>query len=162
MNKEQRVKEFGEVFTPPELVNEMLDHLPKNIWKDPDKKCLDPTCGDGAFLIEAKKRLSKYHKLSHILNNMLYGVDIQEDNIRRCIITLYEIKNEDRLILIRTKKAINETAKKWDFKGLDGVKTLFLLDGKLVKNFVCADGLVYQCNFGIEYDTVDGNQEKLF
>ena len=88
---QKRVKKFGEVFTPPELVNEILDHLPKNIWKDPNKKWIDPTCGDGVFMIEMKKRLLQYHKLSYILNNMLYGVDIQEDNVHRCIISSCKI-----------------------------------------------------------------------
>jgi len=161
LTTQERVKEFAEVFTPPKLVNKILDHLPKNIWKDPNKKWLDPTCGDGVFLIETKKRLLPYNKLSHILANMLYGVDIQENNVCNCIISLYEIKNEDRLIPIRTKKAITETSKIHDFKGLDGVISLFLLDGKLIRNFICADGLKYQYNFGDNYDA-DGDQTKLF
>ena len=31
-----------EVFTPPELVNQILDLLPKKLWKDKNAKFLDP------------------------------------------------------------------------------------------------------------------------
>jgi len=148
----ERIKQFGEVFTPPELVNEILDHLPETVWEDPNKKWLDPTCGDGAFLTEVKKRLLKYHKESHILNNMLYGVDIQEDNIYNCIIKLYGVKNTNRIATINTPQGIISTSKHWEFKGRDGIKALFLLDGRLIRNLICADGLIYQYNFGTEVD----------
>ena len=39
-----------EVFTPPELVNKMLDMLPKELFSDPDTKFLDPACKSGVFL----------------------------------------------------------------------------------------------------------------
>jgi len=31
-----------EVFTPPEVANQVLDLLPKEIWSDPNIKILDP------------------------------------------------------------------------------------------------------------------------
>lgn len=77
-----RVKVTGEVFTPPELVNEMLDKLPKNVWSDPTKTWIDPASGDGNFLVEVKRRLLEVgHKESHILENMIFAVDIMPDNI---------------------------------------------------------------------------------
>jgi len=152
----ERIKKFGEVFTPPELVNKILDKLPADIWKDPNKKWLDPTCGDGAFLIEVKRRLLEYHKESHILANMIYGVDIQEDNIYNCIVKLYRVENKARLVIINTPQAIISTAKQWEFKGRKGIKALFLLDGRLIFNIICANGLTYQYNFGEEDDTIDG------
>jgi len=147
-----RVKEFGEVFTPPELVNEILDHLPCKVWEDQNKTWLDPTCGDGAFLIEVKNRLLKYHKLSHILNTMLYGVDIQENNVYNCIVKLYNIKETNRVHIINTKNAINTIAKDNNYILGGGINSLFLVDGKLVTNFICADGLIYQYNFGKSMD----------
>ena len=158
----ERIKQFGEVFTPPELVNEILDKLPPEIWKDSDKKWLDPTCGDGAFLVEVKKRLLNYHKESHILKNMIYGVDIQEDNVYNCIVELYGVKNKDRIVTINTAQGIISISKRFGFKGREGIKSLFLLDGRLVRNLICADGLIYQYNFGEDDDTTDGDQYKLF
>lgn len=46
-----------EVFTPPEVVNQMLDLLPNDIWKSKEVTFLDPACKTGVFLREAAKRL---------------------------------------------------------------------------------------------------------
>lgn len=45
-----------EVFTPPEIANQMLDLLPEEIWHDTSVKVLDPACKTGVFLREAAKR----------------------------------------------------------------------------------------------------------
>jgi hypothetical protein len=163
-----RVKEFGEVFTPPELVNEILDKLPEKIWEDPTKTWLDPTCGNGAFLVEIQNRLLKHHKPSHILNDMLYGVDIQEDNAYECIIKLYNIKNTKRIDVINTKKDMISVSQDNNYILGEGIISLFMVDMRLVKNFVCADGLIYQYNFGTEVDIhrkdigKNSIQERLF
>ena len=81
---QERIKETGEVFTPTKLVKEMLDSL--NIdWENPpqDKKFLDPTCGNVQFLVELAKR--------GIPVNMIYGLDLMEDNIKTCHRRLKEI-----------------------------------------------------------------------
>jgi len=78
----KRRKETGEDFTPSELVNKMLDEIDPTIWKDPTKTWLDPAAGNGNFLIEVKKRLLDYgHSEKHILENMIYGVELMEDNV---------------------------------------------------------------------------------
>ena len=40
-----------EVFTPPELVNQMLDMLPAELWQNPEARFLDPVCKSGEFLL---------------------------------------------------------------------------------------------------------------
>jgi site-specific DNA-methyltransferase (adenine-specific) len=42
-------KLFGEVFTPRQLIDEMLDTLPEDVWKNKDLKWLDPAVGIGNF-----------------------------------------------------------------------------------------------------------------
>jgi len=44
------VKTMGEVMTPIELVEEMLDTLPYEVWTNPNLKWLDPCNGVGTFL----------------------------------------------------------------------------------------------------------------
>ena len=39
-----------EVFTPPEIANQVLDMLPHDLWSNPDAKFLDPACKSGVFL----------------------------------------------------------------------------------------------------------------
>jgi len=76
-----------EVFTPPELVNEMLDLLPSALWSNPDATFLDPFSKSGVFLREIAKRLmkgmenvfpDKQERINHIFGIQLYGIAITE------------------------------------------------------------------------------------
>jgi site-specific DNA-methyltransferase (adenine-specific) len=76
-----------EVFTPPGLVNNILDLLPANLWSDPNAKFLDPVCKTGVFLREIAKRLmiglegqipDRQQRIEHIYKNQLYGIAITE------------------------------------------------------------------------------------
>ena len=46
-----------EVFTPPQVVNRMLDMLPPELWSNPQATFLDPVGTTGVFLCEVAKRL---------------------------------------------------------------------------------------------------------
>ena len=48
-----------EVFTPPDVANQVLDLLPEDLWSNPDIKILDPCCKTGVFLREAARRFMK-------------------------------------------------------------------------------------------------------
>jgi type I restriction-modification system DNA methylase subunit len=76
-----RVKQTAEVFTPMDLCLRMVNEIPLEKLKDPDAKFLDNSCGDGNFLVALFKVLSKYHGAEHVLNNMIYGVDLMPDNV---------------------------------------------------------------------------------
>lgn len=76
-----------EVFTPPQLVNQILDMLPKEIWSDKKATFLDPGCKSGVFLREIAKRLDtgmekqipdRQKRLNHIFKNQLFGLPITE------------------------------------------------------------------------------------
>ena len=76
-----------EVFTPPEVVNKMLDMLPEELFQNPDTKFLDPACKTGVFLREIAKRLIKglepqipdlQERIDHIFQKQLYGIAITE------------------------------------------------------------------------------------
>lgn len=90
-----RVKDFGEVFTPDKIVNDMLDLVDEQFQGITDeeyitKTYLEPACGDGQFLVRIL-----YRKLKHVMNlpvekhqlalikalSSIYAVDIQEDNV---------------------------------------------------------------------------------
>jgi hypothetical protein len=67
----------GEVFTPIELVHEMLDKIPENVWKNPESKFLDPCMGKGTFIIEIINRLIYIygHNREDVISRV-YGYDI--------------------------------------------------------------------------------------
>jgi hypothetical protein len=83
---------YGEVFTPINLINEMLDKLPKSIWKNPNLKWLDPANGIGNFFMKVFERLNNglssvkgyenYEtRKNHIIKNMLYMVELNDVNV---------------------------------------------------------------------------------
>lgn len=93
---------FGEVFTDINLISESLSHLKFN---DPKQTYYDPTCGHGYFLffiydilmgngykypgyenVEGLKFIIKNEtaREKHIIENMLFGTDIQQESIDVC------------------------------------------------------------------------------
>jgi len=77
----KRVKQTGEVFTPMDLCMRMVREIPVEKLEDPDATFLDNSCGDGNFLVTLLEVLSEYHDVEHVLNNMIYGVDLMPDNV---------------------------------------------------------------------------------
>lgn len=91
-----------EVFTPPNLVNQMLDTLPIDLWNNPEAKFLDPFCKSGVFLREIAKRLIEglesfepdlQKRIDHIMQNQLYGIGITELTALLSRRSLYCTKN---------------------------------------------------------------------
>jgi type I restriction-modification system DNA methylase subunit len=79
-----RVKATGEVFTPTELVQEILDQVPTDQFQDSTKTFLDPSCGDGQFLGEVLiRKLENGHPFEQALQTV-YGVDLMQDNVDLC------------------------------------------------------------------------------
>jgi len=76
-----------EVFTPPQMANDILDMLPAKLWRDPNATFLDPVCKSGVFLREIAKRLDhgleakipdKEKRINHIFTKQLFGLAITE------------------------------------------------------------------------------------
>ena len=77
---DERIKVTQEVFTPMELVEQMIDEIDIELLKDPESTFIDNSAGCGNFLVGMKNRLLQFHSEDHILNNMLYAVEMMEDN----------------------------------------------------------------------------------
>ena len=77
---DERIDLTGEVFTAIELCNSMIDGISEENLKNPNSVFLDPSAGNGNFLIALKDKLLQYHSEEHILNQMLYAVELMEDN----------------------------------------------------------------------------------
>lgn len=93
----ERVKDLGEVFTPDFLVEQMLDQFPDDAW-EPDSTWLEPTCGNGAFILGVIKRKIKTNIDKHHIKpgvallkalNTTFGMDIMLDNIKECKLRIY-------------------------------------------------------------------------
>jgi hypothetical protein len=77
---DDRIDSTGEVFTPLELCDQMIAEIPEEKLQNPQSTFLDPSAGNGNFMIALKQRLIEYHMEDHILNHMLYAVELMEDN----------------------------------------------------------------------------------
>ena len=77
---DERIDFTGEVFTPMELCASMVSEIPESILKNENSTFLDNSAGSGNFLLALQAELLKYHSLSHINDNMLFGVELMEDN----------------------------------------------------------------------------------
>ena len=102
IKSKKRVSDHGEVFTPPWLVEAMLD-LVKDESERISARFLESACGSGNFLAKILKRKLaavelKYSKSdfdrSHyaMLGLMcIYGIELLQDNIHECHANLLEI-----------------------------------------------------------------------
>lgn len=101
IKSEGRVRDLGEVFTPRQTVDEMLDLLPRDMWRvHPSRTFLEPACGDGNFLVAILERKLErvvrewekgkapagrdtdalaFHSLESL--SSIYGVDISKENV---------------------------------------------------------------------------------
>ena len=77
---DERIKETQEVFTPKELVERMIDDIPISTLQDPNSTFIDNSAGCGNFIVALKERLCLYHSEEHVIGNMLYAVELMEDN----------------------------------------------------------------------------------
>lgn len=103
IKSKQRVADHGEVFTPPWLVEAMLD-LVKGESERIDSRFLEPACGSGNFLVPILKRKlaaveMKYgraadfekHHFALLAVMCLYGIELLPDNIAECRANMLEV-----------------------------------------------------------------------
>ena len=98
----QRVADHAEVFTPPWMVESMLD-LVKGETERIDSRFLEPACGSGNFLVQILRRKlaaverkfgkSDFERRHYALLAVMcvYGVELLADNIVECRANMLEI-----------------------------------------------------------------------
>ena len=135
-----RVYEHGEVFTPPRIVDRMLEHVREQL-ESYDTRVLEPACGSGNFLVPIlSKKLenvdlnfssSKTERFTRGLHALMstYGIELLEDNVSDC---------RDRLFAQLEKWANKEEPRNW----LKAAQTVIRL------NVVCGDALSLMQNNG--------------
>jgi len=87
---------LGEVFTPLPLCLKILKLLPNHFWKNPHLKWCEPSAGKGYFMIVIyailMKGLTEWEpnetkRRNHIIQNMLYFIEIDKDNCKHLVET---------------------------------------------------------------------------
>lgn len=102
IKSKQRVADHGEVFTPPWLVEKMLD-LVKDETARIDSRFLEPACGSGNFLVPVLQRKlatvqAKYGRNAFERRHFallalmcIYGIELLPDNIVECRTNVLEV-----------------------------------------------------------------------
>lgn len=105
VKSKQRVADHGEVFTPPWMVQAMLD-LVRDETERIDARVLEPACGSGTFLVAVLRRKlaavelrygrSQFERRHYALLALMctYGIELLADNIAECRANLLEIVSE--------------------------------------------------------------------
>ena len=124
VKSKSRVAQYGEVLTPPEIVNAMLD-LVKQEAERVDSRFLEPACGTGNFLTEILKRKLRvvekrykksqleYERYAVLAVSSIFGIDILGDNVQECRENLFSIADAayTRLYKDKAKDAFRETVR---------------------------------------------------
>ena len=102
IRSKKRVADHGEVFTPPWMVEAMLD-LVRFETERIDSRVLEPACGSGNFLVPVLRRKLAAVELKYGRSDFerrhfallalmcLYGIELLPDNIAECRENLLEI-----------------------------------------------------------------------
>ena len=106
VKSKQRVADHGEVFTPPHLVEAMIDLVGSEAARI-DARFLEPACGSGNFLVpvllrklgtvKARYGKSDFERRNHALLALMsiYGIELLEDNVAECRRNLLNVFTED-------------------------------------------------------------------
>lgn len=96
IKSKERVEKFAEVFTAQREVEAMCNLIPDEMY-EPQTTYLEPTCGEGVFLLEILRRKFKRCKSRKDYStaiNSIYGMDIQADNVKVTIENIISLCEE--------------------------------------------------------------------
>ncbi|MBR1728551.1 MAG: Eco57I restriction-modification methylase domain-containing protein [Selenomonadaceae bacterium] len=129
IKSDERIKKFGEVFTPKNIVDLMLNQI-----EDLNSKTiLEPAAGEGAFLIEIlRRKLQETTTIEKMLLALksIYGIEKQADNVK---ITKENLK---MIFLEHYEKIFDKT--------LDEESEIFAeMTAIINKNIICGDALEF-------------------
>lgn len=83
----KRVRDHGEVYTADREVKAMCDLIPKDVWENIDSTFLEPSCGNGNFIVEILTRklpMCRTELDVYRAYNSIWGIDILPDNCEEC------------------------------------------------------------------------------
>jgi len=120
----ERVSALGEVFTPDHIVSDMHDLLDEEKWADKTMIYLEPTCGNGQFLVQAIQKKLDAGLSPEEAANTTFGIDIMADNVEesrsRVLSVLGETPLEQRVFDIVRNNIFQANTLEYLAKGPNG------------------------------------------
>lgn len=169
-----RVKRFGEVFTPDKIVNDMLDLVDSNIDTSIDKYIsttfLEPSCGDGQFLIRILSRKLEMVKTMPLENRQLglikslasiYAVDIQADNVVEAQMRMFKLATGKEITTFDLENKINTIRIELGIEYTEQLKNViwFILRNNIIVGNTLESGELIDAT-KIEYNYLINNSKK--
>lgn len=182
VKSKDRVKKHGEVFTPDSIVNDMLDLVDvelekelgiqageeitdEKLWDYIHKTYLEPTCGDGNFLVRIlDRKLNAARKLPESMQEealihsiaSIYGIDIQSDNVEESKERMRELIKTGKVALLELDSSIEKNNGYIPFHFVPYTnlsdKTWEVINKILDYNIQCGNALKGENVFIKEYD----------
>lgn len=118
-----------EFFTPYEIVKKIADKISESDWSNPEKTFLEPSFGNGQFVI-----FIIYNRIQHGVSwkdtlKTLFGVELMPDNVQetkdRIISLLSEMEiqfNKEEALKIIDHNLVCSNFFKWDFENWCPIK----------------------------------------
>lgn len=128
-----------EFFTPFSVVDHMCAKVSPEEWADPDKTFLEPSFGNGNFLVYIiYKRISSGLTWQQALST-LYGVELMEDNVQ---------ETKERICVLLDKMEVK----------YDKAEAMSIMD----KNLVCSDFFEWDFERWCSVKSQEATEEVLF
>lgn len=137
-NRKDRAKKgTQEFFTPAVFVEEMIKNCPDEFFRNKEvfhESC----CGNGNILELVYNRYRDFHDHETALS-CIYAFDLMQDNVIESIKRLYGPGKIKKLKGNNIPEHLQSV----------GLIAVYMHNGKLIENIVCADGNVYKMNYGL-------------
>ena len=136
-SKVNRVISLGEVYTPQNFVENILDLIPETHYSS---RIFEPGCGSGNFLLEIlNRKLQNYSKSKKIKNGLLNeNVKLIEYELIVLVSSIYSVEI-DKDNIKTTRKMLTESISKYYEKIL---KTKISEEFKQIVNFVITSNII--------------------
>ena len=129
INRRKDNESTQEFFTPYEIVKQMADKIPDSTWQDPTKTFLEPSFGNGQFIVYiVYRRINSGIGWKTVLST-LYGVELMQDNVDECkerVLDLLDKMNikydKSQAMKIMNKNLVCSDFFEWDFENWRSTK----------------------------------------
>lgn len=129
INRRKDNESTQEFFTPYEIVKQMADKIPDSTWQDPTKTFLEPSFGNGQFIVYiVYRRINSGIDWKTALST-LYGVELMQDNVDECkerVLDLLDKMNinydKSQAMKIMNKNLVCSDFFEWDFENWRSAK----------------------------------------
>lgn len=119
-------KELGSVYTPNQIVQQILDFAGYKTTDILGKNIIDTSCGDGAFLVEIIERYIAISELQNRsieqiksdLENYIHGFEIDSEAFKKCLIRLDNVTKTHNIYNVKWNIKCCDALEEYSFENM--------------------------------------------